>query len=121
MDFGLEYRAEDEVFWTFKFIISRLPLRRESVIKWMDRHPPLVFALLKQYPPTPDSLLLPRTWGSPNQRQGCFTRLNGHYLTGIEVVVGLSQWTRLTVFNLSRSQERIIMLSAKVASNYVVE
>lgn len=58
LEFGLLYHAEDEVFWIFKFIIRQLPIRRDLVVKWMDRHPPLVFALLKQYPPSEDSSTL---------------------------------------------------------------
>lgn len=57
MQFSLKYHLEDETFWIFNHIISVLPLRRENVIKWMDTYPPLVFSLLKSYPPGDDSLL----------------------------------------------------------------
>lgn len=51
MEFGLKYHAEDEVFWTFGVIISQRPIRRDTVIQWMDGFPPLAFSLLKVYPP----------------------------------------------------------------------
>ncbi|KAJ6529218.1 RNA dependent RNA polymerase-domain-containing protein, partial [Mycena capillaripes] len=57
MEFSLQYHLEDETFWIFNQIISVIPLRRENVMKWMDTYPPLVFALLKAYPPLEDSLL----------------------------------------------------------------
>jgi len=57
-EFGMEYHAEDEVFWTFDFIIAQLPLRRDTIIKCIDKFPPLTFALLKAYP-ADDSCSLP--------------------------------------------------------------
>ncbi|KAJ7258423.1 RNA dependent RNA polymerase-domain-containing protein [Mycena haematopus] len=56
--FSLKYHLEDETFWIFNHIIGELPLRREVVMKWMETYPPLVFSLLKVYPPL-DSYLLP--------------------------------------------------------------
>jgi regulator of nonsense transcripts 1 len=58
MQFSLKYHLEDETFWMFNHIISTLPLRRAEVVKWMDAYPPLVFSLLKAYPPN-DGCLLP--------------------------------------------------------------
>jgi len=55
----LEYHAEEEVFWTFGVIISQLPIRRDTVINWMNKFPPLVFSVLKAYPPD-DSGILPQ-------------------------------------------------------------
>ncbi|KAJ7166539.1 RNA-directed RNA polymerase [Mycena crocata] len=50
MNFSLKYHLEEETFWVFHHI-SAPPLRRGDVIKWMDTYPPLVFSLLKTYPP----------------------------------------------------------------------
>ncbi|KAJ7446567.1 RNA-directed RNA polymerase [Mycena latifolia] len=58
MQFSLRYHLENETFWIFNHIISAVPLRRTDAIAWMETHPPLVFALLKAYPPI-DGLLLP--------------------------------------------------------------
>ncbi|KAJ7811000.1 RNA-directed RNA polymerase [Mycena olivaceomarginata] len=55
--FNLTKRC-NETFWMFNHIISALPLRRAEVVKWMDAYPPLVFSLLKAYPPN-DGCLLP--------------------------------------------------------------
>ncbi|KAJ7689926.1 RNA dependent RNA polymerase-domain-containing protein [Mycena rosella] len=57
MQFSLQYHLENETFWIFNQIITTAPLRRADVIQWMDTHPPLVFALLKTYPPL-DNLVL---------------------------------------------------------------
>ncbi|KAK0452148.1 AAA domain-containing protein [Desarmillaria tabescens] len=63
VQFALMYHAEEEVFWIFAFVISQpLPLRRESVMGLMESHPPLVFSLLKKYPPDEtENVLLPET------------------------------------------------------------
>jgi regulator of nonsense transcripts 1 len=58
MDFALEHHAEDELFWTYNVIVHRIPPHRASIVKWMDRFPPLAFVVLKAYPPN-DSLSLP--------------------------------------------------------------
>ncbi|KAJ7472913.1 RNA-directed RNA polymerase [Mycena galericulata] len=57
MQFSLRYHLDDETFWIFDYIVSVVPLRRADVIKWMDIYPPLVFSLLKRYPPLDDCLL----------------------------------------------------------------
>ncbi|KAJ7639973.1 RNA dependent RNA polymerase-domain-containing protein [Mycena polygramma] len=57
MQFSLKYHLEEETFWVFNHIIGVVPLRREEVTKWMDTYPPLVFSLLKAYPPLDDCLL----------------------------------------------------------------
>ncbi|KAK0493854.1 RNA-directed RNA polymerase [Armillaria luteobubalina] len=60
VQFALMYHAEEEVFWTFSFVISQpLPLGRESVMTLMELHPPLVFSLLKKYPPEETENVLP--------------------------------------------------------------
>ncbi|KAG7440660.1 RNA-directed RNA polymerase [Guyanagaster necrorhizus] len=60
VQFALMYHAQEEVFWTFSFVISQpLPLQRESVMNLMELHPPLVFSLLKKYPPDETDLVLP--------------------------------------------------------------
>ncbi|KAJ7754189.1 RNA-directed RNA polymerase [Mycena maculata] len=56
MEFSIQYHLEEETFWIFDDIISTLPLRRADVTKWMDTYPPLVFSLLKAYPPLDNSL-----------------------------------------------------------------
>ncbi|KAK0477881.1 hypothetical protein IW261DRAFT_1632089 [Armillaria novae-zelandiae] len=61
VQFALMYHAEEEVFWTFSFVISQsLPLGRESVMSLMELHPPLVFSLLKKYPPDETENVLPQ-------------------------------------------------------------
>ncbi|KAJ6450386.1 RNA-directed RNA polymerase [Mycena sanguinolenta] len=57
--FSLKYHLEDETFWIFNHIIGvdKVPLRRAEVIKWMEAYPPLVFSILKAYPPGEDCLL----------------------------------------------------------------
>ncbi|KAK7050252.1 AAA domain-containing protein, partial [Favolaschia claudopus] len=57
MQFSLKYHLDEETFWTFNHLISASPLRRSDVEKWLDAHPPLVFVLLKAYPPTEDCAL----------------------------------------------------------------
>ncbi|KAF7338901.1 Rna-directed rna polymerase [Mycena sanguinolenta] len=57
--FSLKYHLEDETFWVFNHVIGaeEAPLRRMEVMKWMEAYPPLVFSLLKAYPPGDDCLL----------------------------------------------------------------
>jgi hypothetical protein len=51
LNFSLEYHAENELFSTFHAILADVPIRREAVIRWMERESQLVFALLKKFPP----------------------------------------------------------------------
>jgi len=56
----LDNRAYDELFWTFYTIIT--PIQRMNVDmtgKWIERHPPLVYCLLKTQPPTEDLFVSP--------------------------------------------------------------
>lgn len=56
----LDNHAYDELFWAFYTIIS--PIERMSVEvtkKWIERHPPLVYCLLKTQPPTDDLFVSP--------------------------------------------------------------
>ncbi|KIJ58833.1 hypothetical protein HYDPIDRAFT_101927 [Hydnomerulius pinastri MD-312] len=56
--FSLQHRADNELYWTFSAIIGSLPLQVGSTSSCIERHPPLVYVLLKEYPPT-ESLSLP--------------------------------------------------------------
>ncbi|KAJ7636650.1 RNA-directed RNA polymerase [Roridomyces roridus] len=58
MHFSLRYHLEEEAFWVFDHIFSADPLPRAKIVKWMDIYPPLVFSLLKRYPPL-DTFQLP--------------------------------------------------------------
>ena len=62
MLFCLDYRAEYEMFWTFDLMITTIPLA-DSVPSWVDRCPPLVFALLKKYAPDDSHCLKPEVAG----------------------------------------------------------
>ena len=56
----LDNHAYDELFWAFYTIIT--PIERMSVEvtkKWIERHPPLVYCLLKSQPPTEDLFVSP--------------------------------------------------------------
>ena len=56
----LDNHAYDELFWAFYTIIT--PIQRMSVDvtkKWIERHPPLVYCLLKTQPPTDDHFVSP--------------------------------------------------------------
>lgn len=57
MSFALKYHAEDEAFLIFNFVVTQEPMDLETVKAWLDRLPPLAFALLKAFPPTDDSTL----------------------------------------------------------------
>ncbi|KAF9226166.1 RNA-directed RNA polymerase [Gyrodon lividus] len=56
--FSLQHRADNETYWTFSVIINSLPLHVDTISSCMEKCPPLVYVLLKAYPPT-ESLLLP--------------------------------------------------------------
>lgn len=57
INFALKYHAEDELFLIFNFVITREPRDLEIVKAWLDRFPPLAFALLKAFPPRDDGTL----------------------------------------------------------------
>ncbi|KAI6025546.1 RNA dependent RNA polymerase-domain-containing protein [Pisolithus marmoratus] len=51
MSFSLQHRAYTELYWSFSFTANSIPLR-PNVVAWIDKYPPLVYVLLKAYPPT---------------------------------------------------------------------
>lgn len=56
----LDNHAYDELFWAFYMIIT--PIQRMSVEvtkNWVEKHPPLVYCLLKTQPPTEDLFVSP--------------------------------------------------------------
>ncbi|KXN84461.1 putative RNA-dependent RNA polymerase 1 [Leucoagaricus sp. SymC.cos] len=55
LDVALRYHAEDELFFTFQHLISREPFSENIILTWIDQHPPLVFVLLKTFPPDPEA------------------------------------------------------------------
>lgn len=52
-----KYHAEDALFMAFDTVLSRRPLNRHYLEKWMDRQPLLVFSLLKTFVPSEEGLL----------------------------------------------------------------
>lgn len=56
MTFSLQHRAENELYWSFGVTIGTLPLRPQ-VGTWIEKCPPLVYVLLKAYPPTEEKAL----------------------------------------------------------------
>jgi len=56
---SLKYHAEDELFYIFQHLIQREPFPVTCTFTWVDRHPPLVFVLLKTFPPDPETHCLP--------------------------------------------------------------
>jgi hypothetical protein len=56
----LENHAYDELFWAFYMIITPIQRMDMDVTKeWIERHPPLVYCLLKTQPPTDDRFVSP--------------------------------------------------------------
>ena len=56
----LSNHAYDELFWAFYTIIT--PIQRmdpDIARKWIERHPPLVYCLMKTHPPTDDLFISP--------------------------------------------------------------
>ncbi|KAF8631095.1 hypothetical protein AX17_005140 [Amanita inopinata Kibby_2008] len=58
VDFAFEYHAEDEIYLIFSYVVDQRPLRQELIIKWLNKLPPLVFAMLKVYPPEEETRTL---------------------------------------------------------------
>ncbi|KAF8439377.1 RNA dependent RNA polymerase-domain-containing protein [Boletus edulis BED1] len=58
MTFALQHRADNELYWTFDFIVALQPLVVDMIITCLHQNPALVYVLLRAYPPT-ESLLLP--------------------------------------------------------------
>ncbi|THU86805.1 RdRP-domain-containing protein, partial [Dendrothele bispora CBS 962.96] len=59
MEVALDYHLDNELFWAFSLTASQVPLRRDQIRRWMDSHPPLVFVLLRVFPPLEDPPSLP--------------------------------------------------------------
>ena len=56
----LNNHAYDELFWAFYTIITPIQrLKVDVTEKWIERHPPLVYCLLKIQPPTEDRFISP--------------------------------------------------------------
>jgi len=56
----LDNHAHDELFWAFYTIINPIQRMRVDITKkWIERHPPLVYCLLKTQPPTEDHFVSP--------------------------------------------------------------
>ena len=56
----LDNHAYDELFWAFYTIITPIQRMDAEVTKeWIERHPPLVYCLLKTQPPTEDCFVSP--------------------------------------------------------------
>jgi len=56
----LDNHAYDELFWAFYTIIAPIQRMNVEVTKdWVERHPPLVYCLLKTQPPTEDCFVSP--------------------------------------------------------------
>ncbi|KAL4068636.1 RNA dependent RNA polymerase-domain-containing protein [Scleroderma yunnanense] len=56
MDFSQQHRADNELYWSFGVAVSSLPLPPQ-VETWIEKYPPLVYVLLKTYPPTEEMTL----------------------------------------------------------------
>jgi hypothetical protein len=59
MRFSLKYHADNVLFRAFKAIISKDSFPLDMAISWIEQWPPLVFVLLKVYPPDEQCLLPP--------------------------------------------------------------
>jgi hypothetical protein len=56
----LDNHAYDELFWAFHTIITPIQRMNVDVTKeWVEKHPPLVYCLLKTQPPTEDCFVSP--------------------------------------------------------------
>ncbi|THH29680.1 hypothetical protein EUX98_g4493 [Antrodiella citrinella] len=47
--FAMQYRCEDRAFWMFDALIAKEELPETSVVYCMDKHPPLVYSLLRRF------------------------------------------------------------------------
>ncbi|KAI0028389.1 RdRP-domain-containing protein [Vararia minispora EC-137] len=58
-EFAWQHRCEAQLFWIFDALIAvgRYPLDKNIVGKWIDRHPLLVFCILKAYVPDEEGKL----------------------------------------------------------------
>ncbi|KAF5351219.1 hypothetical protein D9756_008167 [Leucocoprinus leucothites] len=52
---SLNYHAEDELYHSFQHLVERDPFPSNSALEWIDKYPPLVFVLLKTFPPDPET------------------------------------------------------------------
>lgn len=57
---SLNHHASYELFWAFSTIITPIERMNVNVTRqWIEKHPPLVYCLLKTYPPTEDGFVSP--------------------------------------------------------------
>ena len=60
LELCLNNHAYDELFWAFYTIIAPIQRMKVDVTKdWVEKHPPLVYCLLKTQPPTEDCFVSP--------------------------------------------------------------
>ncbi|TFK19298.1 RNA-directed RNA polymerase [Coprinopsis marcescibilis] len=52
MKFTIDYHTEEDTFLVFQYTVGREPLDDEFVEIWIERYPPLVFSLLRKFPPS---------------------------------------------------------------------
>ncbi|KAF8555926.1 RdRP-domain-containing protein [Imleria badia] len=57
MTFALQHRADNELYWTFGFVVTLQPVMVDMISTCLHKNPSLAYVLLKAYPPT-ESLLL---------------------------------------------------------------
>jgi hypothetical protein len=51
LELSCRYHAYDQLFWTFEQVSTQNPLDLVVIVKWLERHPPLVFPFLNVHPP----------------------------------------------------------------------
>lgn len=89
LQFAAQYRAEEPLFQIFNDLLRRQPLDETLAQKWIEGYPPLVFCLLKTYPPTEhDSIPL-----ATSELAFCIAKnlVRSANSLGIAVLVGLEK------------------------------
>lgn len=120
MEFALDHHAEDEAFHVFNFLIAQQPLRREAVIKWIERYPPFVFALLRAYPPSESNTLPEKT--APLARHIVQNIIRSANDLGIVVLVALEKMSAtIAGLQLDEYFDLLMMSALSIRSQQLVQ
>lgn len=89
MNFCVRHRAENELFWSFSVAVHSRLFSSIAVEPWIEKHPPLVYVLLKEHPP-PENMALPEQL-SPVRDAIVRAMLRSANVLGMATLVGLEK------------------------------
>ncbi|KAF5380175.1 hypothetical protein D9615_006214 [Tricholomella constricta] len=120
MLFALQHHAEEEVFFIFNFTVAQVPLDRETVKRWIEMYPPLVFALLKSFQPNDDGSLADPIAGMTHEI--CRNVIRSANALGIVVLVALEKMSKaIADLDVEQYFDLLMLAALSVRSRNLVQ